>query len=418
MTSSPKNRITVYEHQSLKLGEHEVFKNDHLKALQRFYGEKGTNYFSLINKGVKFNQYVGVIQVGKLVVEVLPKTDKNENVDWRNLLIGMLRAVGTVKVFSTGTTNLKIRTNSVLDLYFELFVSEVEKLIHAGLIKQYHRQEENRLSLKGKISFQKHIQQNLIHQERMFVSHYIYDQNNIFNQIIKTALKLVKTLNTSSSLYNRIGAISLALPEMSDIKVSENTFNNICFNRKTEPYREVLNVARLILLNYHPDLSKGQNNVLALLFDMNKLWEKFVLQSLREYAPADFKIKGKVSKSFWQPEKGNIANIEPDIVIRNHDQMFVLDAKWKILKDNRPSDEDLKQMYVYTKYFKSSYTALVYPCNGLASTFGSFFPDTEEKSSVSCSLIRLKLPEEVKNIRAWQKDICELLTTHIIKNRK
>ena len=91
MDSIRKNRITVYEHQALKLDMHEDFKIHHLEALQRYYGEKGTNYYSLINKGVKFSQYVGVLQVGKLIVEVLPKTDRDEGIDWRKLLIGMLK---------------------------------------------------------------------------------------------------------------------------------------------------------------------------------------------------------------------------------------------------------------------------------------------------------------------------------------
>ncbi len=409
MSFNEKNRITVFEHQSLKPVGNNNFKDHHLEALQRYFGEKGTNYFTLINNGVKFNQYVGVIQVGELIIEVLPKTDKAENVDWRKLLIGMIRAIGTIKVFSTGTANLKIKSNSVLDLYFELFISEVEQLIHAGLIQQYRRYEENRASLKGKLNFQKQIQQNVIHKERFFVNHHAYDQNNVYNQIIFEALKVIRELNTSSSLQNRIGALFLAFPELSNIKVNEATFLKLNFNRKSEPYRESINIARLILLNYHPDLSKGQNNVLALLFDMNALWERFVLNSLRQFAPDNFKITGKVRKPFWHPETGNSAFIEPDIVIENNGLTYILDTKWKVLNDNRPSDDDLKQMFAYTKYYKSKYTALVYPDSGIKSCIGNFHPDIENGPSFFCSLIRLKLPVDANNIRNWQFEISENL---------
>ncbi|KJF44261.1 McrC family protein [Draconibacterium sediminis] len=403
MGDKNKNRITVFEHQALKLSDNDEFKKHHLEALQRYYGERGTNYFSLINNGVKFNQYVGVLQVGKLVIEVLPKTDKSENIDWRKLLISMLRVVGTVKVFNAGTTNLKLRSNSILDLYFELFITEVELLIHQGLIKQYRRDEGNRSSLKGKLHFPKQLQHNIIHKERFFVNHQTYDWENIHNQILLAALKVIQTINTSSALQSRIESLLMAFPELSSIKVTENTFNRLTFSRKTEPYREALNIARLILLNYHPDLSKGQNNVLALLFDMNVLWERFILKSLKEYAPKDIRVKGKIRKPFWKPEIGNRAFIEPDIVIEHGEATYVLDTKWKVLKDNRPSDDDLKQMYVYSKYYNSSYTALVYPGNGMDSCPGKFCPEFKEAPEFSCSLIRIDIPDA--NVRKWQNEL-------------
>ena len=70
-----KNRISVFEHDSLKLNK-EGFKEKHLLALQKYHGDKGTAFFSLIHNGVKFNSHVGVIKVGKLSIEVLPKADK------------------------------------------------------------------------------------------------------------------------------------------------------------------------------------------------------------------------------------------------------------------------------------------------------------------------------------------------------
>ena len=62
-------RIVVFEHQTLKLGQENLganFDEDKLKALQKFYGDKGVPYFNLVHKGVRFTEYVGVIQVGTL----------------------------------------------------------------------------------------------------------------------------------------------------------------------------------------------------------------------------------------------------------------------------------------------------------------------------------------------------------------
>src|SRR5688572_33252646 len=121
-----QNTITVFEHETLK-ADGVRLHTDQLKAFQRFYGEKGTPYFSLVHNGVRFNEFVGVIQVGNTTIEVLPKADKNSNKeDWKNMLIGMLRTVNHFEVHTPSSSSLKLRSNSILDLYFELFLNEVE----------------------------------------------------------------------------------------------------------------------------------------------------------------------------------------------------------------------------------------------------------------------------------------------------
>ena len=70
--------IRIFEHESLKIGE-KGFTEKHLKLLSKYLGDKEGDdfpYYSLINNGVKFKQYVGVISVGDIQIEVLPKADK------------------------------------------------------------------------------------------------------------------------------------------------------------------------------------------------------------------------------------------------------------------------------------------------------------------------------------------------------
>ena len=50
---------------------------------------------------------------------------------------------------------------------------------------------------------------------------------------------------------------------MHDLKVSENTFNRIIYDRKSNKYKNSIEIARLLLLNYHPDIKVGTNDVLS-----------------------------------------------------------------------------------------------------------------------------------------------------------
>lgn len=407
--------ITLFEHQTLKLNQvigGEIFDADKLKALQKYYGEKGVPYFSLIHNGVRFNEYVGVIQVGSTIIEVLPKADAafaatDEKKTWHEILIDMLFAVGVFDIHAPSSSSLKLKPNSILDLYFELFISEVEYLLHNGLVKQYRKKEANVTALKGSLQFGKHIQQNLIHQERFYVRHTTYDVEHKLHFILYKALRLLKQLNTNIGLHSRIGSLLLHFPAMPDIKVTEATFTGLTLNRKTQSYETAIGIAKLLLLHYHPDVSQGRNSVLALMFDMNMLWEQFVYVSLRKNK--SITVKSQISKHFWESDKGKLSKMRPDIWLKKGDECFVLDTKWKNLNGYNPSPEDLRQMYVYHEYYDAKKVALVYPGKEIEPIKGKYLsPIDSQKLDKECSIITIPVPPKRDNeniVKTWQKDI-------------
>lgn len=412
------NHITVFEHQTLKQGQQfgqGVFDEVKLKALQQFYGEKGVPYYSLIHKGVKFCEYVGVLQVGNLTIEVLPKADKNEDqAHWRSVLIGMLRAVGGFSIQAPTVSNLKIRPNSILELYFELFLEEVSYLVHQGLIKKYRKIEGNKKALKGNLQFAQQLQLNHVHKERFYVKHTIYDGQHILHQLLYKTLLLLHQINTRAKLKSKIGSLLLDFPEQRDIKVSESIFSKIQFDRKTDGYKRAIAISRLLLLNYHPDVITGRNNVLALMFDMNALWEQFVYASLLRNKKPGITVSPQQPKSFWKPKAGNRVSMRPDIVLnKGQEDCAVLDTKWKNLGSNNPSPEDLRQMFVYHDYFNAKKVALVYP--GQAGTReGKYFERSGEIGNKECSIIPLSLN---RNIIQWQKSIYQECTAWVAKDK-
>lgn len=400
MNSRPP--ISVFEHTVLNLKDNPTL----LKALQGYYGQ-GVPYYSLVHKGVKFNSYVGVLQVGNQVIEVLPKAEKldQDKSKWRNMLIDMLRAVRLIKADTTGHSSLRIKPNHILDLYFELFVVEIEKLLQRGLIKRYRKIESNLTTLKGSIHFAKHIQLNHTHQERFYVQHGTFDHQHLLHKLIYKTLRLLSKINTNRRLDSRIGSLLLHFPEQDAIKITEATFEKITFNRKNEGYRTGIEIARMILLKFHPDVNKGNEDVLALMFDMNRLWEEFLYVSLRKDETMGHLVTKQTSRYFWKPVEGYRSRMRPDIWIKiGKGQHIVLDAKWKNLNGYNPSVEDLRQMYVYHDYFDAKKVALIYPGKPINNSHGKYYlPIGEELSDRSCSVLCI---EPSANIRRWQEDIC------------
>lgn len=406
-----KENIVVFEHETLRFdkGEKKITK-DHFEALERYYGN-GKPFYKLVYNGVQFNEHVGVIQVGNTLIEVLPKADKiphskEEDKKWRNLLIGMLRTVGSFDIKSTSNSNLKIKPNTILDLYFELFIKEVEYLFHNGLVKKYRKKEENITTLKGSLQFSKHIQQNLIHKERFYVRHSIYDVEHTLHFIIYKTLKLLKQINRNNDLHSRIGVLLLNFPEMPDIKVTDSTFEKLIYNRKNKHYQKAVEIAKLLLLKYHPDVTKGKNHVLALMFDMNLLWEQFIYASLKKNTTDFIKIKAQSSKFFWKPENGKRTAMKPDIYIETNDGNIVLDTKWKNLNGYNPSPDDLRQMYVYHEYYDANKVALIYPGDNKNSKAGVYLKKDGKHDSKICSVVLINVEDEVLK---WQEEIRRII---------
>lgn len=409
--SRGNQHITVFEHQSLWTHKGaDKLTDDQLSALQVFYGEKGLPYYSLIHNGVRFCEYVGVLQVGNLTIEILPKADRNETGDkllWRSRLIDILRSVGVFNIHAPSFSQLALRYNSILDLYFELFVKDVNYLVKQGLIKKYRKTQGNTKALTGSLKFAKHIQQNLIHQERFYVKYSTYDTQHLLHSILYQALQLIHRVNTNNHLHSQLANLLLSFPNLSAIPITESTFNRISYNRKTEGYRNAIAIARLLLLNYHPDVSKGNNNVLALLFDMNLLWEQFVYSSLwqqfrKQNLP--YTITAQTTKYFWKPQHGNHSSMRPDIVIRDaQNKVYVLDTKWKQLYRYKPSSDDLRQLYVYLKYFNAEKVALVYPSDRTVLNSGHYYKeDSGDLGTKECSLILVSVGATIK---VWQEEI-------------
>ncbi|MCH8487263.1 MAG: McrC family protein [Candidatus Cyclonatronum sp.] len=362
---SRKKTITVFEHEKLTLKAVPEFTSDTFEQLVRYHGTSGTPYFSLLHQGVKFSQFVGVIQVGDTTIEVLPKADRADadKTLWRNVLINMLRTVTGIEAGVTSESNLRLSRNSIFDLYLELFLNACERLTHQGLVKRYRKVTENQTALRGRLHIPGQIRENLIHRERFHAEYSAYDQDHILNQVLKATLQVLSHLAVPVSLKSRVNRQGLFFQEVSLRKFSEEHFSRIVLNRKTERYAEALAIARLILLNYHPDIAKGTNHILALMFDMNQLWESWVVKMLKRELSDRYRVKAQQSRVFWTSGQSR-KRLEPDIIIEPADEAgskILIDTKWKTPADLRPSDQDLRQIYAYNQLFGATHGVLMYP---------------------------------------------------------
>lgn len=391
--------IQVFEYEKLLVGN-QGFSKVHLNALLGYNQQHNFQYFDGIINGIQFKQYVGIIQVNGLTIEILPKADKSDgssHKDWQVNLIKMLRTCRRLKADPIGEAHVTRHRHHLLEVYFELYLKEIDSLIHKGLIKQYRKQSNNVKALKGKLEFAENVRQNHIHKERFFTSHQVYDTNHSVHQVLFKALEVVEFFTRGSYLANKTKRVILDFPQVSNIVINESTFTSLPKGRKTEPYKTALEIARMLLLNYSPDISQGREKMLALLFDMNVLWEEFVLQMLKKAFrddPTVF-IKGQDSKPFWGSN-----TLRPDIVLENkregESQIAVIDTKWKRPTNKVASVGDLRQMYAYNKFWNSSKAMLLYPGEYNNTIFKPFRNELEAEHQCKMHYLDVKQLFEVE----------------------
>lgn len=354
-----KNFIQVFEHETLRYSDDSGFKKSHFEAMVQFNERNQNKYFTIVHKGVKFKSYVGVIQVSGITIEILPKADNNEVSDknlWQGVLIHMLRVCKNINVDNISETNLQKRYNSILEIYFDIFLNEIDALIRRGLIKKYRKKQSNQLALKGKLVFSKNIQKNLIHKERFYCEHQVYDKDHLLHQILYQGLLVLQNLKING-LTDKLNRVLYEFSDIKKVKIGKDHFSQVVLSRMSISYSKAIEISKMLILNYSPNLNSGKDNMLTLLFDMNSLWEEFIYRVLQNHKPEGYSVLFQNSAYFWEGKK-----IRPDIVIKDdNSSVYVIDTKWKIVEDNNPSDDDLKQMFAYNLHWRSERSLLLYP---------------------------------------------------------
>ena len=228
--------LTKYEYDRVTLSD-EGMDQAKLDALLRFNEYHDNQYFDGIAKGIKLKQYVGIIQIDGLTIEVLPKVDRNkDDATWREVLIQMLKTTGRLKVQTTGSANVRRQHMNLLEIYFEMYLKELQFLLHSGLVKKYRKETGNVKALKGKLEFAGNIRKNLVHKERFYTTHQVYDQDHKLHQVLAVALDIVQQFSKGTRLNDVCRRVQMDFPEVKKINVNEQMVGSVTLDRKTAPY--------------------------------------------------------------------------------------------------------------------------------------------------------------------------------------
>lgn len=353
--------IRVFEHQRIVVDQEIdgiIFTKTHFETLCHWVSQQALSFFTVEPNAIRFKSYVGVIQSGPLCIEILPKLDQwlpnKEGV--QGCLIDMLRQCRFLKVSTFDHASLLLRPLPLMDLFWSFFLEEVAALLKEGLLRSYTQKRGEQQYLKGRLLLEKQLQLQGVNKLAFHTVSTTYDYNHPCNIALYQALQVLKSLPLSPAVQQLLGQVLSRFPRMANKRIAPHFFEHLQFDLKTQRYNKALRLASMVLQQRTPDVRGGSQSAIALLFDMNVLFEEYVYQQLLRSVPAGIRISHQENRLFWLRR-----SIRPDIVIRSADRTIVIDTKWKLLQKGQPSMEDLRQMYIYNKYFRADKGILLYP---------------------------------------------------------
>ena len=308
-------------------------------------------------KFIQARNYVGVLQTKSgLTIEILPKiADKNDAKRSKVIFLKMLRTLKNFPFKSSNLASLKIQNLPLLEIFISMFLCELEALVKKGIKSDYVALEENLNFLKGKLNIKEQIKKNSIHKERFYVGYSEFLSDIKINRIIKTTLKFLYKKSNSSKNQQKIRELLFIFDEVSECEDYKNFFAKLVINRQVKHYEQTLLWCKIFLLNKSFTPHKGDDLALALLFDMNALFESYVGDFIKKSFP-DAILQHSEKHLVEDPKS---FKLRPDIFLKGK---FIADTKWKIISSKDDiSQADLYQLYAYGKKHECDNLHLIYP---------------------------------------------------------
>lgn len=321
-------------------------------------------YKKRLGRTISVNNYVGLIQMNDgLQIEVLPKidfTDKDDLTKTKKIFVKMLHSMKDFPGKTFNSATLQISKMNLYELFINMYIQEVWKLLRRGLKSAYLTRTDNLYYYKGKLDVSNHLKANLTHKERFFMIYDEYLVDRAENRIIKATLE--KLLKISGSAENQ-KEIRQQLGSFEMVSSSLNYHKDLALvniDRTTEDYRFLIDWSKVFLFNKSFTSFSGDTKSRALLFPMEKVYESYVSEYMKKIFGADGWKVSAPDKGYYLFDTPRKFALIPDIVISKGERVIVLDTKWKrlvpIIRANYGIDQkDMYQMYAYSnKYAKKN----------------------------------------------------------------
>jgi 5-methylcytosine-specific restriction endonuclease McrBC regulatory subunit McrC len=299
------------------------------------------------------NSIVGSFSAGEIDFNILPKAGVGKTAQLLAYSAGLAGWRAQEARFDDADT--------FVDAIVPMFIYEVERLVRSGLVGDYISVEELGLSPRGRIRFELVARQGI-----SLPTEYAHDEFSLDTPLNRLLLRGLMTIREMSSVDSSTRAqVRKLLPDFADVEFEVQP-HLLASHEPLPPrvahYRSAAALATLIVQHSGMEPSSGSRISNGLLFDMNRVFEAFVVAVARRCTAEGMTVDVQGDFRALYLDKGRTQRIYPDFSLwTGADCQLVGDAKYKLLKNAEyPSRADLYQMVSYTTAARCSRALLIY----------------------------------------------------------
>ena len=322
---------------------------------------------------LRLDSYVGVLETPcGTRLEILPKhfEDGDCEVQSRALLRRMIQRSLNLKPREVGPAALELYNAPLSEWVMGQFLAAFDHLIKRGMRFDYQRVEEEQRYLCGQLNVVAQMRQPPARQHFFQVRHDIFVADRAENRLLKLALERVCKATQEPANWRLAHELHSLLQEVPASSLVREDCRAWRTDRLMAHYQPIKPWCELILNQQMPVAVAGEWQGISLLFPMEKLFERYVEAWLRRSLPLEAKLTAQASSEYLcEHNHGRMFRLEPDLLVRQGSQCWVLDTKWKRLnaadrdKKYGLNQSDFYQLFAYgQKYLQGrGELVLIYP---------------------------------------------------------
>lgn len=316
---------------------------------------------------------VGVVDIGKVQVRILPKISEasTPDEDEAGLLQMLLQSGVLAAATSKGSTDRD--GSSLVEALIRGVAEHIYHLLILGPPRRYYEHRELSTTIRGRVDIQRLAYRRPAMEHLMPVRHFPLQVDSDLTRLVRALTRQLTQLTYSWYTRKLLTASDDVLAEVSVVPLTKELIARIELTRFEQEWTEVLELARLIASQRTPDAtSPGKIAGFTLVFSLHNLFEKVLRRALHAgLSETRFSLHPpRLERQLLRREDGvKTLSIRPDLLFASQDEergiVLIADAKWKRLEpsqDNLGIDpRDIYQMVTYLTRLGLGRGVLLFP---------------------------------------------------------